>query len=350
MTSRKMKQHGIYERAVRLRPALGLRPLAGFCAGDSCSLAWYDFPGHPQGSQRRSAGRPAQFDEPPTIVALHSLGSGSREFQPLTALTRFRTGFETRIVCLDWPSHARSPLAPPSALALDSAARSLRLALTQLGIPHPILLGCGFGAAVALRYAATVPNSPLGLVLCQPGGLVRPRHALRPLSPSLTGSATARRHALRLLAVAPACKTASAGVEHSLAESMPSQRAALSALSCPTLFALSRSAPAYRLEDYLRLLDAAWFSAPQHRITVFEGAFHPLWDEPERFAQALHGFVQAQLPLSLHRHAWLLTAVDWPARSMNLWRCVHQECHAEQVLPEGQNANDIPRLSKPTAP
>jgi hypothetical protein len=56
--------------------------------------------------------------------------------------------------------------------------------------------------------------------------------------------------------------------------------------------------------------------------------------------QALNALLQAQLPLDQHRHAWLLKAVDWPTRSMNLWQCVHPECDAEEVLAEGLNAND----------
>jgi hypothetical protein len=127
----------------------------------------------------------------------------------------------------------------------------------------------------------------------------------------------------------------------SLRQSEATLRVALKSLSCPVLFALCDRSDGYPLRSHLDLLDPLLKSAPQHRLTVFSGDFNPIWDEPERFAQALSAFVQSQLPFSRHHHAWLLAAVDWPTRGMNHWKCVHPECTAEQVLPEGRNANDL---------
>jgi hypothetical protein len=116
-------------------------------------------------------------------------------------------------------------------------------------------------------------------------------------------------------------------------------RKALDSLSCPALFALSHASREYPLRKYLALLDPSLAWAPRHQFTVFAGAFHPLWDEPERFALALSSFVQALLPVEQHTHAWMIYATDWPTKDNNLWKCVHPDCVAERVLPTGQNAN-----------
>ena len=333
-----VNERTIDERARRLRGALGLRAPSGYLSGQGSqelSIAWYQFPAH--GSRPPDA----LATEEQTIVGLHDLGSGSREFYPLLPLAQPGT----RLIFFDWPSHGRSSSAP--ALSLNSAIDLLRSILKQLGIARPILAGCGFGAAVALGYAVRFPGHALALVLCQPAGLV-PRKGV-PSLPKLgkLHSTDARRQALRTFAVGridPKASEEALLAKDALTSATPSLPWALAGVSCPILAALPRDSRQYRLDDYLRLLDSSWSSAPQHRTTVFNGSFHPIWDEPVRFMQALTALLQAQRPLDRHRHAWLLSAVDWPTRSMNLWRCVHPECHAEQALAEGLNANDAEPL------
>lgn len=344
MASRIVKERTIDERASRLRGALGFRTPSGFLPFQKYSIAWYQFLTPGSGPLDGHA-----KEEPPiveqTIVGLHNLGSGSREFQPLLPMAQLGT----RLIFFDWPSHGRSAIALGSALSLSSAVDLLRTLLRELGIVRPILVGCGFGAAVAIEYAVRFPGHILSLVLCQPAGLVPRRRA--PSLPALhvdLGRITrlaARRQALRMHAVSQLDTKPSTDIEASLGKTdltaaSPSLLSALTAVSCPTLAALSRDSRQYRLNDYLKLFDPTWSAAPQRWTTIFDGSFHPIWDEPARFMQALNALLQAQLPLDQHRHAWLLTAVDWPTRSMNLWRCVHPECHAEQLLAEGQNAND----------
>jgi pimeloyl-ACP methyl ester carboxylesterase len=354
MASQIVKERTIDERAARLRGALGFRTPSGFLPFQKSSIAWYRFPTPASGPLDGLA-----REEPPiagqTIVGLHHLGSGSREFQPLMPMARSGT----RLIFFDWPLHGRSTSAPGTALSLSSAVDLLRTLLRELGIVRPILVGCGFGAAVALEYSVRFPGQILALALCQPAGLVPRRRA--PSLPALhadLGRITqpaARRQALRTLAVSrldtkpntdvkPGTEM-EASLETSLGETdlsapVPSLRSALAAGSCPTLAALSRDSRQYRLNDYLKLFDPARSAAPQHWTTVFDGNFHPIWDEPGRFMQALNALLQAQLPFDQHRHAWLLKAVDWPTRSINLWQCAHPECHAEQALAEGLNAND----------
>ncbi len=325
------------QRAQRLRRVLGVPSPEGFCLADGCLIVWQRF------SATVGSGATAE-----TVVCLHDAGSGSREFHPL--ISRIPIG--SQLLMLDWPGHGHSADPVERAdFSLERCSSLLSGVLHQLGIRQPVLLGSGFGAAVAIRYAADHPNEVIGLVVCQPAGLV----SSSPVSPSLISSnptrkvtcaaaskinGPARRQALRLEVVKPALRPLCEEANLSLRQSEAGLRSALKTLRSPVLFALSRESRAYPLQKYLDLLDPLLKSAPQHRFTVFTGGFNPIWDEPERFAQALTGFIQAQLPLSRHRHAWLLSAVDWPTRTMNLWKCVHPECPAEQVLPEGQNPND----------
>ena len=170
-----------------------------------------------------------------------------------------------------------------------------------------------------------------------------PTTAARPRKPKfcLPGSVqdASQRQALRLEAVRQELQPLVAQAEASLRASKVSQQAALASLPCPVLFALSRNDRRYPIKKYLETLEPLMAKSPQHRLTVFEGSFSPIWDEPQRFAQALNGFVQAQLPPARHHHAWMLNAVDWPAENTNLWKCVHPECPAEKILPTGENPN-----------
>jgi pimeloyl-ACP methyl ester carboxylesterase len=330
MTSTKRSTNVSRLPARPLRATLGLRHPAGSSPNsylvEGCRVAWYEFPPIPAA--------PGQ-----TVVCLHRIGSGSREFRPL--IDRSPAG--ARLILLDWPGHGHS-VAEGSVDALDAAfsvehgARLLAAVLDQLGIRRPILLGSGFGAAVALHHAANHPDEVAALVLCQPAGLIAPHR--QPYTPGHASNA-ARRQALREEILKLAFVQAISQAEASLSATQSHLRSALQSLACPILFALSRENKQYPLQRYLDLLDPALAQSPQHRFTVFSGSFHPIWDEPDRFAQTFTAFLQTQLPLAEHRHAWLLTAVDWPTRTMNLWTCVHPECDYEQALPEGQNPNDL---------
>ena len=338
-----------------LRAAMGVRTAAqsrgksqtGWCTVDGCQIAWEQFP---------TSADPGQL-----LMCLHGAGAGSREFRPL--LERAPAG--ARLLFLDWPGHGRSgelngePQATGLKLTVEYGAAILQNVIQQLGIEKPVLLGSGFGAAVAMRFALDHPNRPLGLILCKPAGLV-PAATSNPFSQtgkrgiqgllrdlkqfapanSMPAYSAARRQVLRLAALRAAMQEARSVMRVSLERASSGLRTALGSIACPTLFALSRNHREYPLKKYLDLLDPSLAWAPQHKFTVFAGAFHPLWDEPERFAQAVTGFLQAQLPLEAHTHAWLISAVDYPTRNMNTWKCVHPDCGAERMLPVGSNAND----------
>lgn len=271
------------------------------------------------------------------------------------------------MILIDWPDHGRSREATGESagdstggseakLSLECYTRVLQSVINQLGLRRPILLGSGFGAAVAIRFAVEHPHRVLGLVLCQPAGLFP--EVWKRLSLWTTGwnawttqvigwrqktpftPAQRQSHRVGLMGSA-VLWDAIAEANVSLQRAEVSLRAALETLPCPALFAFSRDSRAFPLKNYLALLEPLLKAAPQHRFTVFAGRYSPLWDEPVRFAQAFRGFVQAQLPLQEHQHTWLLTAVDWPARGVNLWKCVHPKCHEEWVLPAGEDANAL---------
>ncbi len=236
---------------------------------------------------------------------------------------------------------------------LDCCTRQLLAVVEHLGLQRPILLGSGFGAAVAIHAAATRPDLFAGLVLCQPAGLVTPTNdglfswlsgmAKRFKRQTSAGNTEfpIHRQALRQRAICRSLEESLAELDAELPRAQASLRAALGRLPCPVLFALSRQSRRQPLRRYLELLDPLMAKAPQHRFTVFSGGFRPLWDEPERFAQALTGFVQGLLPLEKHQHAWILTAVDWPTSNSNLWKCVHPSCPVEQILASGVNPNNV---------
>jgi pimeloyl-ACP methyl ester carboxylesterase len=339
---------------------MGVAKVTGSCLIANSRIAWQEIPG--------------EDPDALPILCLHSIGTGSREFSPLA----HRKIPGARLILVDWPGHGRSETAESSQeCAVSHYAHIVQSLIGQLGVQFgarfgfawPILLGSGFGAAVAIHFATQHPDNALGLVLCQPAGLV-PSSAPGPSTPQSTrslgsllrnirertpdratrkpGSSTqlaASRQAMRMAVLGPAMHLQLAAADRALAESEPGLRSAIQSLPCPALFALSRENRQFPLRRYLALLDPSLASAPQHRFTVFSGAFHPIWDEPDRFAQALTSFVQALLPVEKHRHAWIIAAVDWPTQDHNLWKCVHPECSAERVLPAGENANEIPRDS-----
>jgi pimeloyl-ACP methyl ester carboxylesterase len=328
-----------------LRAAIGIQSPSGWCEVDGCRIAWREI----------SASNVAQSAQ--AILCLHSAGAGSREFHPLF----LRPPAGSRLILVDWPGHGRSDDLATGAdrnVTLDYAAIIIHALLNQLQIHKPILLGSGFGAAAAIHFATRFRDQAAGLVLCHPAGLIsssgagsapkgkrglkRMLRRIEKFAPAKAGSnalLATKRQALRMEILKPAMQPALTAARKSLQESSASLRSALDSLMIPALFALSHDSLDYPLSKYIALLEPSMAWLPRHQFTVFEGAFHPIWDEPQRFGQMLTSFVQARLPVEKHTHAWLLSAVDWPTKNNNLWKCVHTECDAERVLPTGQNAN-----------
>ncbi len=328
------------------QPSPGLRSVMGVrssdprssdhrCEAYNCDIAWEES-GDPAGQ---------------VIVCLHTAGSGGREFRPLTE----QPIAGIRLIVLDWPGHGRSSDLPSESgqnFSVEFCMRILHTVLTQLGIDRPILLGSGFGAAVAIRFAAHYPTRTRGLILVNPAGLFSPiwtplsfwkklTRRIQALTPGRPLT-RAQRQIWRAMALQSPTQDTLASALISLESSNPLRndlRDTLTAIPRPIFFAFSREHRAYPLDAYLTSLDTLLRGSPQHRFTAFAGSVSPIWDEPARFAKAVTSFTRSLMPLTQHVHAWMLTDVDWPTRGSNLWKCIHQECNSEKLLAEGQDAN-----------
>lgn len=101
-----------------------------------------------------------------TVVCLHAIGHGARDFAPL----RERLGPRCRIIALDWPGQGRSaPDRVPPSVARYTAL--LTKFLDALGIERAVVVGNSIGGNVAIRYAAAHPERVRALVLADPAGL-----------------------------------------------------------------------------------------------------------------------------------------------------------------------------------
>lgn len=261
MASGNDAQYVALERAKRLRSVLGVHSPQGFCVASGSSIAWRQVPS--------AVGSGVGSGIAQSIVCIHDAGSGSREFYPL--LDRIFIG--SQFLLLDWPGHGRSAESLEQAeFSIEQCSSWLTELLDQLGIARPILLGSGFGAAVAIHLASGHPTQVAGLVLCQPAGLVS---AAGGIDKATRTSGPGRRQALRVEFVRPALRGYCDEALTSLRQSEATLRTALTSLSCPVLFALSCKSSVYPLRSYLDLLDPLLKSAPQYRLTVFSGDFNP---------------------------------------------------------------------------
>jgi pimeloyl-ACP methyl ester carboxylesterase len=84
----------------------------------------------------------------------------------------------TQVVYLDQRGGGRSDLGRPEDLHLDRWADDVREFCDALGIERPVVLGLGFGALVAARYASRHPAHPRGLVLTAPIARVVPERSI----------------------------------------------------------------------------------------------------------------------------------------------------------------------------
>lgn len=101
----------------------------------------------------------------PTIVCLHAIGHGARDFEAFARAMAPR--FE--VIRADWPGQGRSgPDHEPASAA--RYADLLTALIAKLGIERPIIIGNSIGGAAAILHAARAPVR--ALVLCDPGGLV----------------------------------------------------------------------------------------------------------------------------------------------------------------------------------
>lgn len=102
----------------------------------------------------------------PTIVCLHAIGHGARDFEDLTR----RLALDYRIIAMDFPGQGNSgdDLQPASGTRY---AHLLEGFMNNLKIHSAVLLGNSIGGAVAVRYTYMHPDRVQALVLCDSGGL-----------------------------------------------------------------------------------------------------------------------------------------------------------------------------------
>lgn len=83
-----------------------------------------------------------------------------------------------QVVYLDQRGGGRSDVGPPEQLRLDRWADDVREFCDAAGIERPVVLGLGFGALVALRYAVRHPEHPGALVAAAPVARLVPERSL----------------------------------------------------------------------------------------------------------------------------------------------------------------------------
>ena len=114
--------------------------------------------------------------ERPTVLLLHP-GPGFDH-----ALFKIQLGpwlaERAQVVYLDARGGGRSDTGPPDELRIDRWAEDVKAVCDTLRIERPIVLGLGFGAVVALRYASLHPQHPRALVLAAPVARIVPERSI----------------------------------------------------------------------------------------------------------------------------------------------------------------------------
>jgi pimeloyl-ACP methyl ester carboxylesterase len=106
-------------------------------------------------------GTPPDLSSGATVLCLHDAGGNGHVFAGvLDALAADHSP-----LAHDQPGHGRSG-GLDSLGVVEAMADNVRAVADGLGVEHPVLLGEGMGAAVALEVAMRAPGWPAALVLC----------------------------------------------------------------------------------------------------------------------------------------------------------------------------------------
>jgi pimeloyl-ACP methyl ester carboxylesterase len=117
-----------------------------------------------QGAKLRPAG--PWLDELPTVLIVHT-GPGV-DHLPYKEHVGPSLAEVAQVVYLDLRGHGHSDTSTPDTWRVETWSSDLRGLVDALGIEQPVLLGAGWGAFVALRYAARWPDDVSKLVLANP--------------------------------------------------------------------------------------------------------------------------------------------------------------------------------------
>ena len=118
----------------------------------------------------------------PSVVLLHGAFGGLQDFQatlwgPLTA--------RADAIAFDRPGSGYSERPRDEVADPAVQARVLRAAARELGVERPLLVGCSWGAAVALAWALEAPEEVAGVVTV--GGAIEPWYGETDLAFRLAG-------------------------------------------------------------------------------------------------------------------------------------------------------------------
>ncbi len=114
--------------------------------------------------------------ERPTVVLLHP-GPGF-DHGPFKVQIGPWLAARAQVVYLDMRGAGRSDSGPPEDHRVERWADDVREFCDVLQIEHPIVLGLGFGAIVAMDYAARYPDHPGALVLIGPVARIVPERSI----------------------------------------------------------------------------------------------------------------------------------------------------------------------------
>lgn len=102
--------------------------------------------------------------EGPPVVLVHGNPGSCQDWTKLYS----SLSADHRVIAFDRPGHGHSDRPNHRPITVEVQAGMLRVALDQLKIERPLLVGHSWGAALALAYALDFPSDVAGLVLLAP--------------------------------------------------------------------------------------------------------------------------------------------------------------------------------------
>jgi len=247
----------------------------------------------------------------PTIVCLHAIGHGARDFEDLTR----RLALDYRIIALDFPGQGNSgnDLQPASGTRYASLLEGF---MDNLKIHSAVLLGNSIGGATSVRYAHTHPDRVLALVLCDSGGLQASSATGRIFVGAFVQFFAAGRRGAswyqwafdkyyqKVLIKEPAQQERER-IVRSAYETAPILEQAwksfarpeenlnpiLPEIRCPVLIAWAK-------DDFvvpLKGTQSAFQRFPNHRLEVFDGGHAAFLEDPDHFEQSLRRFLKESI-------------------------------------------------------
>lgn len=244
-----------------------------------------------------------------TIVCLHAIGHGSRDFEDLSR----RLAPQYRVLAFDFPSQGNSGHDRQEA----SGTRYEELLsefVDRVNLTSFALLGNSIGGAAAIRYAELHPDRVTALVLCDSGGLGAPNAISQVfIFGFVQFFAAGRRGAFwfpwafekyysRVLVSEPAHEERRR-IVRSAYEIAPTLEQAwrsfarpeenvlpnVQKLKCPVFLAWAK----YDFVLPLKAAEPAFSRFPRHILEVFDGGHAPFLEDPEHFERSLRGFLHS---------------------------------------------------------